>query len=57
MIGIKRSHRSGFDSLGCEDGWSYSNKSCYWYNAELLTWNEAEVHNDLIMSFFLYLFS
>ena len=53
-VGIKRSHRSGFDSLGCEDGWSYSNKSCYWYNAALLTWDDAEVHNDLIMFFFVY---
>ncbi|XP_022305138.2 lithostathine-1-beta-like isoform X2 [Crassostrea virginica] len=26
----------------CEDGWSYSNKSCYWYNAALLTWDDAE---------------
>ncbi|XP_078330713.1 uncharacterized protein LOC144624683 [Crassostrea virginica] len=26
----------------CEDGWFFSNRSCYWYNPEELTWNDAE---------------
>ncbi|XP_078330722.1 uncharacterized protein LOC144624690 [Crassostrea virginica] len=27
----------------CENGWMSSGKSCYWYNAEVLTWDQAEV--------------
>nr|XP_022307576.1 NKG2-D type II integral membrane protein-like [Crassostrea virginica] len=30
------------EPTSCEDGWLFSNKSCYWINTEELTWDEAE---------------